>query len=367
MTIAIDARNLSKKLDGVGNYLLNSIIAICKNTNWKIILLSNLPVTDLVKNKLKSYTNIEFKENNQSNGFIWFLFKLPFLIKKIKLDIFWSPSGLLPLKINKNIKTLITLHDFVYLDFKGTMSLKNKVSNFIFFNKSIKKADYIWCVSNYTKNRLEELFPKRKSKKILVGSSIDFNTYKKISIKENEKINFLSKFGIKEPFCLFVGTIEPRKNIQFLLKIFPNLENLTLVIVGAKGWEKQELISEIINKDNYPKGNVKFLGYIENDDLVKLYNLAEFYISCSKNEGFGLPQLEAISCGCKVISPSNSAMIEVVKGCGILVKSWDEKEWINKINKLKYLEISNKNREKKLEEYNWDIIIKNLKDYLNSY
>jgi glycosyltransferase involved in cell wall biosynthesis len=141
-----------------------------------------------------------------------------------------------------------------------------------------------------------------------------------------------SKYGVIEPFILFVGTLEPRKNLDFMMKLIPQLAaaGLTLLVVGAKGWGRSN-IAEIVQQPGFPADKVIFTGFVPTTDLVRLYNLAAVYVSTSLNEGFGLPQLEAMNCGCPVVSSHNSAMIEVVDGAGRTVKGWDVATWCDTI------------------------------------
>jgi glycosyltransferase involved in cell wall biosynthesis len=104
----------------------------------------------------------------------------------------------------------------------------------------------------------------------------------------------------------------------------------SLLIVGAPGWGDTR-ISAIAQAPGFPQDKVVFSGYLTTEELVKVYNLASVYVSTALNEGFGLPQLEAMCCGCPVVTAHNSAMIEVVEGAGKTVASWEEAEWTGAI------------------------------------
>ena len=169
---------------------------------------------------------------------------------------------------------------------------------------------------------------------------------------------------------LFVGSLEPRKNLSFLLKVFKELhtkhDNIQLVIVGARKWGNTN-IAEIINSKEYPKDDVIFTPFISEEELMILYSNSLCYVSTSLNEGFGLPQAEAMICGCPVVTAHNSAMIEVVENAGITVKGWKSEDWIAAIEKA----LSEKNeiiqrQNKKIQEYNWNSIIDNFLIYLNN-
>ena len=104
-------------------------------------------------------------------------------------------------------------------------------------------------------------------------------------------------------FLFFVGSFQPRKNLPFLLSLMPDLykKGLQLLVVGGKGW-KNTSISEIINSPGFPSEAVVFAKFVTNEQLADLYKIAECFVSTSLNEGFGLPQLEALKCGCPVVT-----------------------------------------------------------------
>ena len=163
MRILVDARCLTRQLDGVANYLINAVCAIAEVCDdFEIYLLAHKALNEKAEHRLKDYGNIhqicaELKIL-PNNGFLWFLMKLPFLVRKLKPDIFWAPAVVAPLFMPRKIKLLITVHDMVYRNYRNTMGLKNKISNFYFHNKSIRTADYIWAVSQYTKCEIERYY-----------------------------------------------------------------------------------------------------------------------------------------------------------------------------------------------------------------
>ena len=242
------------------------------------------------------------------------------------------------------------------------MTMRNKIANILFFNRSIRNADIIWTISRYTKERIEYYFPKRKCEDIFVGCSVDRNLYHRINLSYDEKKCVREKYGINERFILFVGSLEPRKNLPFLLELIPDFYSKTgiqLVVVGARGW-KTSSIKDIVENEGFLKESTVFCGYVSSEDLVKLYNIADCFVSTSLNEGFGLPQLEAFLCGCPVVTAANSAMIEVAnkKSGAMLIDGFNKEEWIDKL-----VSFIDGHPEVKLEEfsdYDWNLIVKNL-------
>ena len=260
-----------------------------------------------------------------------------------------------PFFLDKKIKYVMTVNDFVVKDFAYTMTLQNRLSSF-FFDYSINKAKNIWCISHYTQRQLVDRYPHKASTHFFIGITVS-DIYKRINLTDDERMSLMSKYGISNSFIMFVGSLEPRKNLKFLLKLSPELykrAKLQTLIVGSARW-KSDIENEVTD------GSVVVVDrFVDDEELVKLYNISNCYVSTSLNEGFGMPQLEALRCGCPVVSPRNSAMIEVVEGKGRLVEGWDENEWVNTIS-----EESRKGHQNyDLHEYFWDNKVKEMYNYL---
>lgn len=365
MRIIIDGRPLIKPLTGVGNVLLCFLKELEKYKDIELYIL--LP-QEIDK-------SISIKETNNIHLIIcplwgiknipralWFLVKVPIMLRKIKADLLFSAITSIPFFIPSNIKTLIIVHDVVNLEYTQTMTWKNYLFNKLVFKRGIEKTDFLWANSQYTKNKIKEYFPKRKSKDIFVGCSVDRNIFYKINLTNQQKEELRHKYNISNKFILFVGSLEPRKNLSFLLKLMPQLSeyNIQLLVVGGNGWKNSDL-KEVIETSEAIKKATIFTGYINNEELVKLYNIADCYVSTSINEGFGMPQLEAMLCGCPVVTSHNSAMIEVVGDKGITVKGWDKDTWIKAILKG----VNEPHKQYDLKEYDWEIITSKLLKSIN--
>jgi len=337
MKIAVDSRALMNAPAGVANYLITAINEISiQNPSWLLFLLVNRDLHKEARNKLKTRENVIIIKKPMrifgGIGILWYAIKLYFILKQLKPDYFWAPANVLPLMVPKGIRTIVTVHDLVAKQYRNTMILIDRLYYSISFNRSVNKADILWAVSHYTRRELEKNYPKRKCKDILVGQCIDkrlFHT-KNVSVKEKKEI--LKGLGISEKFILFVGTIEPRKNLKFLISLMPELTKFgfSLLIVGVKGWGNSE-INEILNSRDFPRDRIVFSGFLSAEKLVDLYNIASLLVLPSINEGFGLPALEAMCCGCPVVAADNSGLREVVQNGGLLISGWRKKNWIDGI------------------------------------
>lgn len=373
MKIAVDARSLTRRPSGTSSYLVTAINEISKrNPSWILYLLVHKELHQEAKKFLHRQDNIVIIKRPfilfSNVGIIWYLIKIFFILKNLKPDFFWAPGHILPPLLPKEIKTIVTVHDLVPKKYKKTMAFITRLTSDMFFNKSINNADILWAVSSYTRSEIERYFPNRKCKNIFVGSGINKSIFKKISISKDEKNKLLEKTKINGKFLLFVGSLEPRKNLEFLLSLIPELSKLSfsLLIVGCEGWKKKEIV-KVLNQKDFPRDKVIFSNFLTTEELVKVFNIAAGYISTSVNEGFGLPQLEAMSCGCPVVTSHNSAMIEVVEGAGETVRGWNKKDWINTLKKV-YLNRNNyvKLGLKRAEEFDWELIIRNLTKILET-
>ncbi len=154
---------------------------------------------------------------------------------------------------------------------------------------------------------------------------------KKLKIRKLCKVK--DKYHLPDNFILFVGLIEPRKNVGLLIEAFAKLikkdSNLktNLVIAGRWGWESNTIM-ELVTKLDI-SGRVIFPGYIAQEDLPALYTLAKIFVYPSFYEGFGLPVLEAMACGTPVVTTNTSSMPEFVGDSGILVKPGDLEALVN--------------------------------------
>ena len=364
MKILVNGYNLRQTSTGIANVIINAVNAFVEN-GISIELVVSPVISDEIKSRLSE--KIKLTIIGTGNSLRWLMLDFPKYAKNVLCDFIWSPTPLLPNSIiNLKKKVIVTVNDFVSIEYRNTMTLKGRLITWLLEKNTIKKADCLWCISNYTKSKLEGYYQSRKCKEIFVGCAPDSNI-KRIELEYEEKKVFLNKFKINKEYLLFVGSLEPRKNLSFLLKIFKELHtkhDMQLVIVGARNWGKTNL-SEIINEDGYPKEDVIFTSFISEIDLMTLYSQASCYVSTSLNEGFGLPQAESMICGCPVVTAHNSAMIEVVENYGITVKEWNIQDWVNSIDYAiaHKKEITDKQKIKAVS-FNWSTIINNLCKYL---
>lgn len=365
MKIVIDGSPLCNTATGIATYTIDAISAIVKYLpNWQIYLTLPKEIHPSIKDlPIASITIVKVSLPFIKKRVPWIQCVIPFVVRKYKADLFWSPNKVIPLVGLGSCRTMITIHDVVWKELKTTK--ESNSYNFVFdyiVDKSLYKADFLWYNSEYTKSRIEHYYPQLSNKPSVIGDSCN-DRFKRIQIDSKAIDSIKKEYDIINGFLLFVGSLEPRKNLMFLLKIMPEVYKRTgkkLLVVGASGW-KNDNIKKYIMNPSFSRDSVVFANYIDNEKLVLLYNIADCYISSALNEGFGMPQLEAMKCGCPVISPNNSAMTEVVSGNGILIDGWDEKLWIDTICSL----VQSPEKMKSLQNpdvsrYSWEKIIKEI-------
>ncbi len=220
-----------------------------------------------------------------------------------------------PFKISSNRqKYVVTVHDLTTFTHHYFHPLGRSLGYRLGLKRCLQKADGIIAVSDSTKNDLVKILglPKEKIKVIYLG--VNHQQFRPIT-DECVLQDFRKQFGLNSPYILFVGTIEPRKNVMTLLKAFNLFKKSNdtphkLVIAGQWGW-KVKGVDRMIERFNL-KNAVKFTGYFPQRYLHLLYNCADVFVYPSWHEGFGLPVLEAMACGTPVLVTNRSSLPELV-------------------------------------------------------
>ncbi len=332
MKIAVDARSLSTRPTGVGQYLMAAVnVWSALHADVEFELLSHKPLHPAAREALTRSGNVRFhcrpSSVLQGNGLWWLIHRCEASARLLGADVLWGAGGLLPPL--SRMPTLLTVHDLVYRSLPGTMALRTRLAYGSLAGRSIKRADALWAVSNYTADEIRRFYPQRRAERIYVGSGL--NPLRPDTPAEG-LADVKARYGVSGQTLLFVGTLEPRKNLRFLLALMPALaaQGLDLLIVGCSGWGRSDLAG-IVRAPGFPAESVRFSDYVPDADLQALYRCVSLFVSTSLMEGFGLPQLEAMAEGCPVIAPNNSAMTEVVASGGTLVSGWQAQDWVEAI------------------------------------
>jgi len=333
--IAIDATSIPPLPVGVGNYLIQLIRSLneleFENEEYFIFIQkhSSKFLDFQNNNKIKL---ILVDDKSVVERLIWEQVVFPKLLKKYCIDLVHSPHYTIP--IFTKCRRVVTFHDMSFFLFPQF----HQFSKRIFFQKMIRVssrlADSIIAISENTRKDVIRLLnvPNSKITTIPLGVSSEFRPINDTNFLEQIK----KRYQLPEHFFLYVGTLEPRKNIQLLVKAFQYyLEqggNSKLILVGQKGWKLNHFIKSL--NSSMPDQSIRWLGYIPHQHLPALYNLAIGLLYPTNYEGFGLPPLEAMACGLPVISTSVPVIEEVVGDAGILVDPNDEIGLVHAISSL---------------------------------
>jgi glycosyltransferase involved in cell wall biosynthesis len=316
MNIVINTTPLLSPLTGVGTYIyhiahtLRAIDSINDYTyfygfysrNLTAYYNENKKILYRVKEFVKKIPFVKGVAANKLGNFVN-------AVSSRDFDLYFEPN-FIPMKI-KSRCTIATIFDFSFILFPEWHP-KERVRYFKKnFWKNIEKTNRIITISNYIKKEgIGFGLPKEKLRVIHLGVDQEF-----FRIYPPQDLRLLKKqYRLPEHFMLFVGSIEPRKNLKNLISAYLSLDkeirkDIKLVLAGFKGWENGEIM-ELLKK---VKSDVVYLGYLSIIELGKLYNLATLFVYPSLYEGFGLPPLEAMACGCPVVVSDAASMPEV---CG---------------------------------------------------
>lgn len=311
-TIHIDARMIYSS--GIGR-CLREIVKRLSYENLKIFLYCSYNDYNRFLNECNAdREKVIFKKNNspiysireQLTGSI-------ISIKTNNKDIFYFPHYNLPFIVPRN--SVFTIHDFIQFKFPEYFNKNMVMLAKLILNNSVKKAKKIIVVSKSTASDFESYFPEYKSKLKVVYNGVSEN-FKVLDVEEKKKFkrqNHLDKY------LLFVGNNKPHKNINALIDAFlmvkRRFSDLKLVLIS------QGLDLDAFNIKN--KEDFIVINNINDDLLVKYYNCASIFVLPSFYEGFGLPVLEAMACGCPVIASNVSSLPELCAGAAILVNPYD--------------------------------------------
>jgi glycosyltransferase involved in cell wall biosynthesis len=241
---------------------------------------------------------------------------LPALCNLHKLDLIHFPA--LPPPVACFRPFVWTLHDATPWLYPGTMDFKGRLYFRWVGACAARASKAIITVSKEAKRNIVDslAIPEGKVRVIYEGVDAAFR-----ALNDSEFMNSVrSRYQLPERFILTVGTLEPRKNLSFLIDAYRRLCEVTqtelgLVIVGRSGWNMQAIQQRLSEGG----GRIVLTGFVPQEDLVAFYNLAEIFVLPSLYEGFGFPPLEAMACGCPVIVSDRGSLPEIVEDAAVVI------------------------------------------------
>lgn len=310
LRIAVDARPLALPMVGITRYTFELLQRLVTDSPHQWFLYLDRPAL----HTLPDLPNVHIREGDcrfKATSTLFAQWFFPRWARQDKVDIFWSPRHHLPLLLGSNTKTIVTIHDLVWHFYPETMSTLGRYLEKGLMPPSVRRADRVVSVSQSTASALEDVLGIEPSAVSITPLASSFSS-DRVAVVESQA----------EPYFLFVGTLEPRKNLPRLLQAFAQALSVglaisTLKIVGGSGWGGID-IADLVREYGLEK-NIEVLGRVESKSLKTLYQQAYALVMPSLYEGFGLPLLESMSVGVPVIAANISSMPEVVGEGGLLI------------------------------------------------
>jgi glycosyltransferase involved in cell wall biosynthesis len=290
---------------------------------------------------------------------------LPVVAGKEKLNVIHEPRGFIPHLFPRTMKTVLTVHDLTTILYPESHARINSFRMNLSLLSSFKRIDKIISVSENTKQDLLRIFHISDEKIVTIPLGVDEKFQPKTDSDGIKK-----KFGLPDLFILYIGSIEPRKNLSTLVKSFYALKKKglkhKLVIAGPSGWKNAQLYDTITSLGL--TNEIVFLGFVLDDDLPSLYSAAEVFVYPSLYEGFGLPPLEAMACGTPVVTSRASSIPQVVDAAALVVNPLNQGELAEAIKRVLeeegLAEDLRKRGLKRAKEFSWqDAARKTIKVY----
>jgi glycosyltransferase involved in cell wall biosynthesis len=331
--IGIDITSALTQGAGIGRYTRELVGALVETNQTESFVLfsAKQPAQVPVAARIPQAANVSYHQAPVSERWLyrlWYRLDLPIRVEWVtgKLDLFHSPDFVLP-PVAHDIPTLLTVHDLSFVHFPETFtpSLVNYLNKIV--PRSVSRSSHILADSEATRRDLLEMYQVPLDKITVLYSGVN-KRFKPVN-KERRLQVVRDKYGVgRRPYILSVGTLQPRKNYEMLIRAFrpvaaANPHNL--VIAGGKGWLYDRMIEEISRQGL--EDRVQLVGFVDDEDLPALYSDASLFAYPSLYEGFGLPLLEAMACGVPVLNSNASCLPEVAGAATKQLPPNDQQTW----------------------------------------
>lgn len=313
MKILIDLTSLADNFSGIERYAASLAYEMIQHKEHKFVLLFKKEIHKMF-DSVSDMKNVRTVIIPACNKLLFNQWRLPQVIRKIKADWYLFMAFPAPVLLNK--KNMVSaIHDICCWDCPETMKGLSKWYFRISYQRALKKCRYIITVSEFSKKRIIEKFHYPENRIFLIYDGIS-DSFKNLDFDnmEHKKNAVRNKYKLPDKYILCLSTLEPRKNLRLLVDAYQQLVlnnnfDVPLVLAGRKGWKMDDFLMATPKK---VKDRILFTGFIDEEDLPYIYNMSELFVFPSKYEGFGLPPLEAMTCGALVLSSDAEAMAEVL-------------------------------------------------------
>ena len=273
-----------------------------------------------------SYVPVSWPESKPVVRVAWEQFTLPSLVRQRHIEVLHSPANVLPELLPRNCAGVVTLHDLAFLRFPEVLTRSKRAYHRTFTIRSLRQhATMIIANSNSTRQDAIELagIPAARIKTVYLCIDTRFSN---VVIEEKEKETFRQKQGLTEGFLLYLGTLEPRKNLNTLLEAYAQLRKVygrkeKLVLAGGKGWLYETIFNKV--RELGLEAEVLFPGFVADSEQLLWYTSASAFVYPALYEGFGMPVAEALACGIPAVTSNVSSLPEAGAGLALTVNPLD--------------------------------------------
>ncbi len=323
MRVGIDGVPLTETKTGVGHYTLElarSLAQISDGDSFEVIAPARILINDGKHSELPANLTVTYREPNPLRKH-WWTIGLPLYIRESSLDLFHGTNYSVPLW--KGCRTALTIHDLSLFLYPETHE-QHRVS------VGRRRIPTMACVatkiitpSEAVRREVVEHLSVSPEKIVAIPEAAR-REFRPVPVEETRDVR--TRFGVEDDFLLYVGTLEPRKNLMLLIRAFEEVLRATnlrpqLVIVGKKGWLVDELFAYVERAGLGDR--LLFTNYVTDEELRALYSSCRMCVYPSLYEGFGLPPLEAMACGAPVITTRIPSIMETVGDAARLVGPTD--------------------------------------------
>jgi glycosyltransferase involved in cell wall biosynthesis len=267
-----------------------------------------------------TYVAAAWPESKPRARVTWEQMRLPALLRERHIDVFHSPANVLPELLPRECAGVVTLHDLAFLRYPQMLTQAKRLYHRAFTTRSLKRAALIIANSDSTKRDAVELvgIPPERIQTVYLCIDARFSYV----ITDEEIASFRQRTGLEGGYILYLGTLEPRKNILALLEAYALLRKIhqrseKLVLAGGKGWLYDQIFERV--KALGLETEVRFPGFVSDTEQLLWYHAASAFVYPSLYEGFGLPVSEALACGIPVVTSNVSSLPEAGAGLALTV------------------------------------------------
>ena len=336
MHVVLDARYIARRQSGVGAYaqrLIAGLATIDQENRYTCLVAADgpgLPVHQA--NVAAAPTYVSFEDHLR--GDLWLLGYLPFRLRALRTDVYHGPAVFLP-HVKLGYGTVVTIHDLVSFLFPETVPRKYSLYMRLMTRLAARSSDRIIAVSHATKADLVQILRVPPTKIVVIHEAVgpEFSRPPLPGAVDG----VAERYGLRSPYCLFVGNLEPRKNLPGLIRAFAQVRRRLatttrapqLVLAGTRAWLHTGIFRAV---EEHGLGDaVVFTDYVPLADLPALYAGATCFVFPSLYEGFGLPVLEAMAAGAPVVAARAGSIPEVAGDAAVLVDASTPSELVTAI------------------------------------